>query len=148
MGSQAQERARSSYFTRFKEVLSDLEDYDSHPHRVPAITRTNSSKSLANPIDALPELSQSPTTVPLQENQAISSHRTPPTGPRSTYARIVKDGDGKGSRTAIADLPHRITGPAPPPLRGFPNFAQSNPPNRNLQLGSGRLQNTNKLGSS
>ncbi|KAL8727189.1 MAG: hypothetical protein Q9166_006226 [cf. Caloplaca sp. 2 TL-2023] len=39
----------------------------------------------------------------------------------------------------------RCLGPGPQP-RGFQPFAQANPASRNLQLGSGRLQNTNKLG--
>ncbi|KAI4091919.1 MAG: hypothetical protein LQ339_008036 [Xanthoria mediterranea] len=38
------------------------------------------------------------------------------------------------------------TGPAPTP-RGFQAFGQPNPAARNLPLGSGRLQNTNKLGN-
>ncbi|KAL8883707.1 MAG: hypothetical protein Q9215_008076, partial [Flavoplaca cf. flavocitrina] len=38
------------------------------------------------------------------------------------------------------------TGPAPTP-RGFQAFGQPNPSARNLPLGSGRLQNTNKLGN-
>ena len=47
-----------------------------------------------------------------------------------------------------ADIYARSSGPAPPPLRGFPNFPQATaPPNRSTQLGSSRLQNTSKLGT-
>lgn len=47
-----------------------------------------------------------------------------------------------------ADVSFQSPGPAPPPIRGFPNFPHASSTNRNLALGSGRLQNTNKLGPS
>lgn len=77
-------------------------------------------------------------TTPLIENQTAT-----------TYAGIVKDSSEAPDRVVMADVLQRLAGPAPPPLRGFPAFPQPNPsrPNQNLQLGSGRLHNANKLGA-
>ncbi|KAI4193674.1 MAG: hypothetical protein LQ348_002812, partial [Seirophora lacunosa] len=77
-------------------------------------------------------------TTPLIENQTAT-----------TYAGIVKDSSEAPDRVVMADVLQRLAGPAPPPLRGFPAFPQPNPsrPNQNLQLGSGRLHNANKLGN-
>lgn len=67
----------------------------------------------------------------------------------TTYAGIVKDSSEAPDRVVMADVLQRFAGPAPPPLRGFPAFPQPNPSrqNQNLQLGSGRLHNANKLGA-
>lgn len=68
-----------------------------------------------------------------------------PTGPWSTYARIL---DGQRRRPAIvANQNRENTGPGPQPLRGIPGFpTQPQPPNRNAPLGANRLPN-GKLGT-
>ncbi|KAL8716511.1 MAG: hypothetical protein Q9225_006174 [Loekoesia sp. 1 TL-2023] len=146
--SPAKRSTQGSYISRFKEALSDSEGSESYSNDdVSTITKDESPRKLAERANTKPELSKSGGAAPLPENQAPPTNRLPPTGPRSTYARIARGTNRKPDRVEIADIPHRSTGPAPPPLRGFPNFPQSNPPNRSLQLGSGRLQGTNKLGA-
>lgn len=75
------------------------------------------------------------------------SHQPPqaPTGPWSTYARIL---DGQRRRPAtVANQNRENTGPGPQPLRGIPGFpTQPQPPNRNAPLGANRLPN-GKLGT-
>lgn len=149
MYSPAKRSAQGPYVSRFNEVLSDSEGSESYSNDdVSTITKDDSSKKLAETANATSESLKSGGTAPLPENRAPPTNRLPPSGPRSTYARIARGTNGRLDRVEIADVPHRFTGPAPPPLRGFPNFPQSNPPSRSLQLGSGRLQGTNKLGSS
>ncbi|KAI4113547.1 MAG: hypothetical protein LQ338_008157 [Usnochroma carphineum] len=138
----------AAYTSKFREVFDDLEDLvDTSDDE--GLTESKDCSPIKAPqtFQALPEVSEPRVTASLPENQAPSLQKVPPTGPRSTYARIVQDGNGKDKRVDTADVPHRIAGPAPPQLRGFPNFPQSNPSRQNLQLGSGRLQNTNKLGN-
>ena len=72
--------------------------------------------------------------------------RTPPTGPRNTYASLFRESHGKSSTRLLANSVSPTPGPASQPLRGFPNFSHTNASTRNMPLGSGRLQNTNKLG--
>ncbi|KAL8831029.1 MAG: hypothetical protein Q9170_005479, partial [Blastenia crenularia] len=140
--SPAKSSARGLYTSKFKEDLDDFEGPDSSPTSAQG---SSSKRSGGRPITKIPY--SRPTTPASSENQIPPTRRAPPTGPRSTYARVVKEIKAKPSHVKTADVPKKITGPAPQPLRGFPNFPQSNPPNRNLQLGPTRLQNTNKLGN-
>ncbi|KAL8933941.1 MAG: hypothetical protein Q9216_006150, partial [Gyalolechia sp. 2 TL-2023] len=142
MSSAARKITQGSYSSRFREVLDDSEYLSSR--EFPALDEDTSP---AKPLARTNEPPEAGIVVPLLENRAPAFRRAPPTGPRSTYATIAQGFKGTPDGVKAANEPHRLTGPAPPPLRGFPNFPQSNPPNRNLQLGSTRLQNTNKLGN-
>ncbi|KAL8934144.1 MAG: hypothetical protein Q9211_005384 [Gyalolechia sp. 1 TL-2023] len=146
MLSPARNRIQGSYRSRFKEVLDDSESLSSQPSYEPPGLDKESSP--AKPLMTTVESLQTGIIAPSLENQAPATRRAPPTGPRSTYARIAQGFKGQADSAETANEPHRLTGPVPPPLRGFANFPQSNPPNRNLQLGSTRLQGTNKLGPS
>ncbi|KAI4183539.1 MAG: hypothetical protein L6R41_005339 [Letrouitia leprolyta] len=145
MFSPARRNTQGSYTSKFQELLDDAEGRSSQPQdEFPALVNDRSpAKRLAPIIESL----EAETSASMLENQAPATQRTPPTGPRSTYARIARGWRGQRDGGALTNEPHRLTGPTPQPLRGFPNFPQSNPPNRNLQLGSTRLQNTNKLGN-
>lgn len=91
-----------------------------------------------------------PATVPLiqpEKNPTSSPEspfcRQPPTGARSTYARVLA---GK-TKLPNADISVGFSGPGPQPLRGIPGFpGQQAPQTRNAPLGSGRLQN-GKIGA-
>ncbi|MCJ1368098.1 hypothetical protein MMC16_007237 [Acarospora aff. strigata] len=68
-----------------------------------------------------------------------------PTGPWSTYARVLVG--NKRLPSASANERDRHIGPGPQPLRGIPGFPTQQPQqNRNAPLGAGRLPN-GKLGS-
>lgn len=75
----------------------------------------------------------------------LSVLQSPPQCLRSELL-ILSQGHVDAHAHQIADVCLRDTGPAPTP-RGFQAFGQPNPAARNLPLGSGRLQNTNKLGT-
>ena len=67
-----------------------------------------------------------------------------PTGPWSTYARVLVG--NKRLPSASANERDRHIGPGPQPLRGIPGFPTQQPQqNRNAPLGAGRLPN-GKLG--
>lgn len=140
-----EESVQGAYTSKFNEVFDDSEA-SSHDEG-PALSKNSSPTKAPRTLRALPNISKPRAKAALPENQAPSPQRAPPTDPSSTYARIVRVGNGEDERIDTADRLNRFAGPAPPPLRGFPNFPQSNPSRANLPLGSGRLQNTNKLGA-
>ncbi|KAL9601460.1 MAG: hypothetical protein Q9219_002526 [cf. Caloplaca sp. 3 TL-2023] len=145
LDSMVDQNAPSFYTSKFKEVLDGQESSSNHANNdTPIIAKENTPKKLGQEDFPTIGLSESPGNIPLAENRVPPGT---PTGPRSTYARIVRESRGQTDHKETADVSRRLAGPAPPPLRGFPNFPQSNPPNRNLGLVSGRLQNTNKLGN-
>ncbi|KAL8923042.1 MAG: hypothetical protein Q9208_004854 [Pyrenodesmia sp. 3 TL-2023] len=134
-------RLQGAYISKFSEALDDSEGSEDSPNNEGLIE----SKASSSPTKA-------PSTAPtgiitFPEYQDLSSHSAAPADPLVTYAGIVKDSHAKDKHVDTANLPHRFAGPAPPPLRGFPNYPQTNSSRQNLQLGSGRLQNSNKLGN-
>lgn len=139
---------QGSYISKFKEVLEDSEDPEISSDDE-GLTESKDSWPTNTPqtLTAQCQIPKSGEVFALRENQVPSSQKPPINGPHSTYAKIARDSHGKEKYVDTANVTHRLVGPAPPPLRGFPNFPQSNPSSRNIPLGSGRLQNTNKLGA-
>lgn len=131
--------ASTPYMSKFTETVEDQE--------IAGEVKDSPSGKILKENGIVTEETLSGATIPLIENKNPLAHTAPPTGPRSTYARVVKDSSEQLDRSKIADVLQRFAGPAPPPLRGFPAFPQPNPQRQNMQLGSGRLQNTNKLGA-
>ncbi|KAL8966395.1 MAG: hypothetical protein Q9197_006005 [Variospora fuerteventurae] len=127
------------YMSKFTETVEDQE--------IAGEVKDSPSGKISKENGIVTEEKLSGATIPLIENKNQLAQTAPPTGPRSTYARVVKDSSEQLDRSKIADVLQRFAGPAPPPLRGFPAFPQPNPQRQNMQLGSGRLQNTNKLGA-
>lgn len=139
---------QEAYVSKFKEALGESEQSEECYNNGLDEMKDSSPRKASPTTGLISASSSSPTgisTIPGFQGDHMRDAAS--TGSHSTYAGIVKDGHEKDKHVQTADLPHRFTGPAPPPLRGFPNFPQSNSSRQNLQLGSGRLQNTNKLGA-
>ncbi len=138
---------QGAYVSKFTEAFGESEQSE-ECYNNGLDEMKDSSPTTASPTPGHVSASSSPTGIlTFPEFQEDDIRDAASTSPHSTYAGIVKDGHEKDKHVPTADLPHRFTGPAPPPLRGFPNFPQSNSSRQNLQLGSGRLQNSNKLGA-
>ncbi|KAL8754163.1 MAG: hypothetical protein Q9184_005200 [Pyrenodesmia sp. 2 TL-2023] len=141
-------RLQGAYVSRFRETLDDCEGSEDSSNNEGHKESKVSSPTKASPAAGNMSASSAPTgIITFPEYQDLSSHKAAPTGPHLTYAGIVQDSHAKDKHVDTANLPHRFAGPAPPPLRGFPNYPQTNSSRQNLQLGSGRLQNTSKLGN-